>query len=124
MALVTEKPEDIASTNALDEIPDDLLQIAPAYYSLGTTPAPMENPPEIGETRTVLARVKCTGEGKTVRTDGELRYTRKFEIQACWEKGQPEPPDADEQQPGLFDEGEQGEGWDYPDGEAQGGDPE
>lgn len=103
MALNTTPPPDLDSTNVLDQLEDDLLQVAPAYYSLGTTPAPMESPPEIGETRTVLARVKCTGVGETVRTDGERRHVRKFEIQACWEKGQPEPPDSDAPQPGLFD---------------------
>src|SRR2546426_293019 len=92
-----------ASTNALDDIEADLLSVPPAYFSLGTTPQPMEDPPEIGDVVTVIVRARCTGTSDSVRTDGELRHGRKFDIQAAWFKGQPEPPDADADQPGLFD---------------------
>lgn len=100
--LITDKPLNLPTTNALDNLPADLLDKPPAYYALGNSPTPMENPPETGEVRTILCRVVCTGERKKVRTDGELRYVREFTIQACWEKGQPEPPNPDDEQPALI----------------------
>jgi hypothetical protein len=107
MAEVKEMPLGTPSTNALDDIEVDLLEIPPAYYNLGTTPCAMYNPPKVGETRTMTVRVRCTGEhGPIERKDAEMRYTRTLSIQACWEKGQPEPPDASDVQPGLFDDGQ------------------
>lgn len=100
------------STNALDALPDDLLDTPPAYFALGTTPSPMENPPEIGDVRTFTVRAVCSGIGESVRTDGERRHVRKFVIQAAWMKGDPEPPNADADQPALF--GDDGEATDDP----------
>jgi hypothetical protein len=104
MTLITDTkaPADVPTTNELDKIPDDLLSIAPAYYSLGSTPYPIEDPPNIGDVRTVIARIRCTGIGETVRTDGERRHVRKFEITGMREWGKAGQPDADEAQPPLF----------------------
>lgn len=104
MGVDTTTATDHPSTNALDDIEADLLQVAPAYFSLGSTPQPMEDPPQIGDVVTVVVRAKCTGTSDSVRTDGELRHGRKFDIQAAWMQGQPEPPDADAPQPALFDD--------------------
>lgn len=107
MAEVKDKPTGLPSVNELDKFETDLLSVPPAYFSLGSTPQPMEDPPQIGDTITVLVRAKCTGTSDSVRTDGELRHGRKFTIQAAWLPGQAEPPDATAEQPALF--GEDGE---------------
>lgn len=104
MALVTEKPQDLPTGNALDDIPDDLLEIPAAYLAFGSTPCAMEEPPAVGEVRTYIVRARCTAEhGPIERKDGEMRYTRTLTIQAAWESGK-QPPNTDDQQPGLFDE--------------------
>ena len=97
-----------ANVNALDAIPDDLLDLPtpPAYLAFGTTPCAMEAPPEIDDVETYVVRVRCTGASTSERPDGELRHGRKMTIQWCIKQGQPEPPDAEQEQPGLFDEDE------------------
>lgn len=108
MGLDTTQAHDHPSTNALDAIPDDLLDLPtpPAYLAFGTTPCAMEAPPEIDDVETYVVRVRCTGASTSERTDGELRHGRKMTIQWCIKQGQPEPPDAEQEQPGLFDEDE------------------
>lgn len=104
MSLITEKPEGLASSNALDNIPDDLLDTPAAYLAFGSTPCAMDEPPAVGEVRTYIVRARCTAEhGPIERKDGEMRYTRTLTIQAAWESGK-QPPNTDDQQPGLFDE--------------------
>lgn len=104
MSLITEKPEGLASSNDLDSIPDDLLDIPAAYLAFGSTPCAMDEPPAVGEVRTYIVRARCTAEhGPIERKDGEMRYTRTLTIQAAWESGK-QPPNTDENQPGLFDE--------------------
>lgn len=103
MALITDKPVDLPTTNALDDIPDDLLSVPAAYLSFGSSPAAMDEPPELGDIRTYIVRAKCVGQSCSERQDGELRYGRRLSIIGCWESGK-QPPNADEQQPGLFDE--------------------
>src|SRR5690606_3239238 len=102
MAEITEKPAGLASTNALDALPDDLLATPPAYYKFGPTPSAIENPIGAEDVETYCIRVRCTGEhGPLVRKDGERRYERSMAIQAIWKLGDPVPPDPDEEQPGL-----------------------
>ena len=102
MALVTDKPNDIPSSNDLDSI--DLGDVPPAYLSFGSSPMAYGDPPEVGDTRTYVVRVECTGQSESVRTDGEHRYGRKLTILWAVQEGKPKPPDPDEEQPGLFDE--------------------
>lgn len=102
MALVTDKPDDIPSSNDLDHI--DLGDTPPAYLSFGSTPNAMSEPPEVGETRTYVVRVECTGQSESVRTDGEHRYGRKLNVLWAVQQGKAEPPDPDGEQPALFDE--------------------
>ncbi|MDQ2628392.1 MAG: hypothetical protein M3Y90_15540 [Actinomycetota bacterium] len=105
MAIVTEKPKDLPSSNDLDNVVDpDENDAEPAYLSFGSTPTAMRNPPEVGETRTYVVRVECTGQSESVRTDGEHRYGRKLSVLWAVEKGKAEPPDPGADQPGLFDE--------------------
>ncbi|MCV7358511.1 hypothetical protein [Mycolicibacterium fluoranthenivorans] len=92
--LVTDKPEDIPTTNALDNVedPDANLEIKPAYLALGTTPAAVVNPPAVGDIEYFMVRTRCTGEhGPLLRSDGEVRYRRDLQIQAIWKPGDPEP---------------------------------
>lgn len=104
MALITDPPVDLPTTNALDDIPDDLLDTPAAYLAFGSTPCAMDEPPAVGEVRTYIVRARCTAEhGPIERKDGEMRYTRTLTIQAAWESGK-QPPNTDENQPGLFDE--------------------
>ncbi len=104
MGIDTTKAHDHPSTNALDHLPDDILDAPPAYYSFGQTPAPMEDPLNIDDWDIFLVRARCVGTSQSERTDGEMRHGRKLQIQWCVKKGQPEPPDPDQEQPGLFDE--------------------
>jgi hypothetical protein len=92
--LITDKPEDLPSTNQLDEIDDDLLggTVPPAYLSFGMTPCAIENPPADGDLVYFMVRARCTGEhGPVTRSDGEKRYKRDLKIQAIWLPGDPEP---------------------------------
>ncbi len=104
MTLITDRtaPSDVPTTNALDSI--DLGDTPPAYLSFGSTPGAMEEPPEVGEKRTYVVRVECTGQSESVRSDGEHRYGRKLTILWAVAKGESEPPDPDADQPALFDE--------------------
>ena len=104
MALITDKPENVPTTNALDDIADDLLDKPPAYLAFGLSPAALEDPPAVGEIRTYIVRTRCIGEhGPIERKDGDMRYTRSLSIQACWESGK-KPPETADDQGALFDE--------------------
>jgi hypothetical protein len=115
MAEVKDKPADLPSTNALDGI--DLFDTPPAYLSFGSSPHPMEKPPTIGEFKTYIVRVQCTGDSESVRDDGEHRYGRKLKISYVINPGDPTPPDPDVEQPALFDE--DGEPADDQDGDSE-----
>jgi hypothetical protein len=107
MALITDReaPEDVPTTNALDALGLGNDEPPPAYLAFGRSPKEMDNPPARGEIRTYVVRAKCKGIHEAERTDGEIRYSRSLEIIACWEQGQ-QPPSTDEDQPGLFDHGD------------------
>jgi hypothetical protein len=66
------------------------------------------HPPELGDTVTVVCRLRITREGEhgpLGRKDGERRYERSMSIQAIWKMGDPEPPlppDPEAPQPALF----------------------
>jgi hypothetical protein len=105
MALITDQPEDIPTTDALADIPDDLLSTPAAYLGFGSTSYALPDPPSEGEKRTYVVRIECTGEhGPLRRTDGEVRYKRDCKILWAVQKGEVEPPDPEEEQPALFDE--------------------
>lgn len=89
MALITDKeaPDDVPTTNALDNIDTGEEEIPPAYVSFGQSPAALDEPPEVGDVRTYVVRARCTGEhGPIERKDGEMRYTRTMQIQWCHEQ--------------------------------------
>jgi hypothetical protein len=108
MTLITDKPEGLKSSNDLDDIDLDDDTVSPAYLKFGISNCAIEDPPAVGDTRTYLVRVRCTGEhGPIERKDGEMRFERSLSIQLCWEQGKPQPPDPEEPQPGLFDDGDE-----------------
>jgi hypothetical protein len=90
MAIVKDKPTELAPVNDLDDIVDPNEPDAP------------DDPPMIDEVCTYIVRARCTGKSEKERTDGEMRHGRQLSIQACWEQGK-KPPAADDQQPALFD---------------------
>ena len=115
MALIDEKPADLASTNALDEVPDDLLGgPPPAYLKLGTSPYAVDAPPERGDERLYCVRLVCKGKNEKDMADGKVRHERSMHCVKMWPLGEPEPEDpktdeelAAEDQPPLFgDDGE------------------
>lgn len=108
MAEVTEAPPDLPTTNALDAIidPESGLSID-AYLSFGSSPKALPSPPKIGDIATYLVKVECTGEARAIRTDGEMRYTRKLDILGvkAWTPGDTTAPaGGDEDQGALFDD--------------------
>lgn len=117
MSLIDTKPKDLPSTNALDAIPADLLGPIPAEIRLGANVLMMmEEPPANGDTVTVVARLRIWRTGTDQQgEEAEERHFRQGKIVAAWVQGQPEPPDPEAEQPGLFDEG---------DDEGEGGEPE
>lgn len=114
--LVTDKPEGIPTTNALDDIPADLLGPVPAEIRLGANVLMvMEKPPEVGDVITVSMRLKVKREAKDLGGEegSELVHFRGCKIVAAWLKGDPEPPNADDDQGALIDE--EGNAVDYGD---------
>ena len=112
MAEVTDRtaPAWVPTTDELAKIPEDLLGPIPAEIRLGQNVLTMmEKPPELGDTVTVVCRLRITREGKEKASgdaDGEIRHFRAGKVVASWLKGDPEPPNPEDGQPGLFDEGE------------------
>jgi hypothetical protein len=95
-----------ASTNALDDIPADLLGPIPAELRLGSnTLLVQETPPHVGDTVTICARLRIVREGKEqLNTDGDVTHFRTAKVVAAWVKGEPEPPDPEAEQPPLYDD--------------------
>lgn len=68
----------------------------------------MDNPPDLGETRDIVIRTRCTATGEEQRkVDGDKTPYRRNVIVTAWELGKPRPPSADEDQPGLYDDGDE-----------------
>lgn len=95
MALIDEKPADLASTNALDEVPDDLLggPPQPAYLKLGTSPYAVDSPPERGDVRYYSVKLVCKGKNEKDEATGKVKYERAMHCVKMWPIGEQEPPD-------------------------------
>lgn len=96
MALVDDRtaPADIPTTNALDNIPDDLLGGPPPPAEIrmsGKTLLTLENPPEPGDELVLLIRVKVNGTGVDLHDNDEEVPYRKAKLVTCWKPGSPEP---------------------------------
>ncbi|XTP37126.1 hypothetical protein ACORG1_13290 [Mycobacterium sp. TJFP1] len=104
--LVTDKPENLPTTNALDGIPADLLGPVPRELRLGANVLMvLEDPPKLGETRDVVVRLRVTREGAEQKAvEGETTHFCGGKIVTAWLLGQPVPPKADEDQGALIDE--------------------
>lgn len=100
MSNITEKPTGLPTGNTID--PDPLVETDGAYIGFRSTNIRLENPPEIGDTRVLMARVECIGDGHKKMADGELRDTRALKVLAVWEPGK-KPADQDPNQPGLYE---------------------
>jgi|GEM_PF-6801127 len=106
MTIITDKPRGLPSGNDLDSVVDpDANDTPPAYLSFGGSPYALDEPPAVGEKRTYIVRVECTGASESVRHDGEHRYGRKLSILWAVQKGTAEPPDPDADQMSLYSAG-------------------
>ena len=115
MAEITARtaPAYVPTTDALASIPADLLGPIPAEVRLGANVLMvMEKPPEVGDVITVTMRLKVKRKAEDEGGEGgdERVHFRGCKIVAAWLKGDPEPPNADEDQPGLFDESDEASG--------------
>lgn len=98
MALVTDAPEDLPSSNDLDYIedPDELDEDGLSidrYLAFGTTPKAIPRPPKDGEIVTYQVKVECIGQGHKKRADGEMRYRSELSILSVARVGEDLPPD-------------------------------
>jgi hypothetical protein len=97
MTLITDKPEDLDSTNELDHVDDPELNddgtSIDRYLAFGTTPRPITNPPKRGEVVTYQVKVECVGEGWKERSDGEIRYSTDLHVLSVARVGDELPPD-------------------------------
>lgn len=96
--LITDKPEDLPSGNALDDVddPDDTDEYGLSidrYLAFGTTPKAIPRPPHDGEVVTYTVKVECVGQAHKRRADGEMRYKSELTILSVARVGEDLPPD-------------------------------
>jgi hypothetical protein len=106
MGIDTTTRKDHKSSNALDDIPDDLLGNVARELRLGANALMvLDNPPKLGETRDVVVRLRVTREGAEQKAvEGDTTYFCGGKIVTAWMLGQPVPPNTDEDQGALIDE--------------------
>lgn len=123
MTIIQDKPDNLPTSNALDNLPDDLLGGPPPPADIilaGKTLTTLAEPPSPGETRVLMIRVRAYEEGITYgdNGEGEATHFRKTKLISCWLPGQPEPvskktqaekdaeaeAEAAKNQPPLYDE--------------------
>lgn len=107
MAEVKDKPANLPSTNALDNLPVQGALIESAVVKFTGNGGALDDPPGLDEQRTYIVKATCVGHDHRLRKDGEERVTAVMEIDACWERGK--QPDADKNQGSLFPAGDDGE---------------
>lgn len=118
MALVDTKPEDLESTNALDDIDDGPEAADTTEIRMSGKPLTrLTNPPGRGDDVVLMIRVRAIGEGEDFPEDPEadpVPYV-KGRLVNCWLPGQKEPKPQAEQKAeaekaakgkGLYDEPE------------------
>lgn len=101
MALVTDQPEGLPTTNALDNLPvqGTLIEAAMVQFS-GNSGELLDNPPALDHERVYLVKATCVEVKQKHRDDGELRTTVVMKIDSCYERGR--VPIVDEAQPSLY----------------------
>jgi hypothetical protein len=113
MAIVTDQPADLKTTNALDNIPDDdLLGPVPAQLHFsGKTLLVMEKPPVKGEFVKVELTLRCKGDGTDLLDGDELVHYRKMAFVSAkvtaeaYKPNPAEPATDDPAAPAMFDHG-------------------
>lgn len=95
MALIDQKPEGLDSTNALDQIPDDLLGHPPGPQNImlgSSVLTAMDPPPKTGDYIDIAMRlrIKRTAEDQPT-PDSPLSYPRYCEIVVAWPLGEEMP---------------------------------
>lgn len=99
--LVTDKPEGVPSTNALDKQPIQGALIEAAFVKFaGTSASALDDPPELDEARTYIVKATCTAVHHELRRDNEERITITMAIDSLYEQGK--VPIVDEQQGSLY----------------------
>ncbi|OCB56169.1 hypothetical protein A5722_14840 [Mycobacterium vulneris] len=101
MGVDTTKASDHPSTNELDKHGDNSVDTGGAYIGFRATNMKLENPPEIGDSLTLVVRVKCIGDGHQLMADGELRPKRSLKVE--WVGPAGSKPPTDQVQTGMFD---------------------
>lgn len=110
MAEVTEMPTGLPSTNALDNLPLQQPLIEAAYVRFtGSSAGALEDPPELDETRVYVITATCKQVNHAIRKDNEERVVTVMEINSLHEQGKTPPPASDDQ-PGLYDDDDEGTG--------------
>lgn len=93
MTLIDEKPNDLPSTNALDDIEIPREPSQPAYLKLGTSPYAVTDPPERGDERLYCVKLVCKGKNEKDQADGKVKHERTMHCLKMWPLGEPEPAD-------------------------------
>ena len=116
MALVTDQPEGLPTTNALDQLPIQQALIEASFVKFtGTSGEPLDGVPGVDEERTYIVKAVCKGYDVRKRADHENRVVAVMEITSCHERGK--VPIVDESQPSLYSVPDNAD-------ESEGGDPE
>lgn len=97
----TTKASDHPSSNDLDKIDDDSVDTGGAYIGFRATNIKLATPPAIGDSLTLVVKVKCIGDGHQLMADGELRPKRSLKVEWCGPAGS--KPPTDQVQTGMFD---------------------
>lgn len=94
MALVTEQPKDLPTTNALAGLVGGS---EPAEVRLsGKILCILADPPALGEDLTLLVKLHVTENCVAEHADGETVVYRKTKLVAAWRPGTPEPIDPEQ----------------------------
>ncbi|RFZ15055.1 hypothetical protein VIMS_02485 [Mycobacterium marinum] len=110
MTIISDKPEGLPSSNALDDIPDDILGPAPATIRMsGKDMLVMDKPPEIGECVKMEITMRCKDDGRTLLADGGIAHYRVMSFVTAKVTAEPympapesdPPPDDDD--PAMID---------------------
>jgi hypothetical protein len=105
MTLIDQRPSDLPTTDTLANIPADLLGPIPAEIRLGANVLMMmPTPPDVGDVITVTMRLKVKRKAEDEAGDGgeDRIHFRACKIVAAWLKGEPEPPNVEDEQPALI----------------------
>lgn len=93
MTIISDKPEGLKGSNALDDIPDDILGPAPATIRMsGKDMLVMDKPPEIGECVKMEITMRCKDDGRTLLADGGIAHYRVMSFVAAKVTAEPYTP--------------------------------